>query len=541
MAWQASAIRLAPTAAGAFLALVASGGAQAAPAPSLAALAPGLLAVVGGALVSWLSSAPLAAMDWTTTFAGGLIVLAAGTGGAVGQSAAIVLFLALLLECGVPYIAHGLAPGRAAIDARVAAVAGVLGIPPTLGFVGRMLLFGQLLRHGETGALLLVAGATALTTARWRHAVARPTDAPPPRAPLAGMLLVLTGLDVALGIGYVLARAGLEDVLRMPLPPVLPAATGRAAVVGGAILLPLLAGMFLPSRPWSLWPVSTSRREATLRLVGLTEAFDGVRTLLIRLGRIVHNSVGLIEGRGMMAWTLLAALVTGAVLLESPVPAAGAGAPAPGWQAFAPLALAMIVAAGMLLAASPLATLAALVVGYVLVFIMHLSLAAFAAADPLVATAMIQLVAGLVVVAILAISVLQGPSDRRRGHGSPRWRSLGVAQGPAVERRLPAVGLAVALLGITGISSAAQPLTLPETVLQPALALIAGGALTAVFARTPLRLTGGVMLAWCGFGLVYARLETGLLIGGGLAAFQLLFAIVSSAFVALSSRPEAGR
>jgi hypothetical protein len=61
--------------------------------------------------------------------------------------------------------------------------------------------------------------------------------------------------------------------------------------------------------------------------------------------------------------------------------------------------------------------------------------------------------------------------------------------------------------------------------------LCAGGVLTAVFAGSSLRLAIGVLAALAGFELIYARIDPGLLITGGLAVFQMTFALVASLFL----------
>ena len=91
---------------------------------------------------------------------------------------------------------------------------------------------------------------------------------------------------------------------------------------------------------------------------------------------------------------------------------------------------------------------------------------------------------------------------------------------------------------VTAIAPATFSDALPGGLMPMALVLIAGGVLTAVFARSPLQLAAGVLLALAGFDLIYARLEGGLLITGGLAVFQLAFAIVAGAFIGLDARPD---
>jgi hypothetical protein len=122
-------------------------------------------------------------------------------------------------------------------------------------------------------------------------------------------------------------------------------------------------------------------------------------------------------------------------------------------------------------------------------------------------------------------------------------RRLGAARaGETVggERLLLALALAAAVVICLGIQSVSFPLAVPDVVLRPALVLAAGGVLTAVTARSGLRLAAGVLLTLTGFGLGYSHLDPGMLIAAGLALFELLFALLASYYLGLGPSPESG-
>lgn len=227
-----------------------------------------------------------------------------------------------------------------------------------------------------------------------------------------------------------------------------------------------------------------------------------------------------------MAWTLLAGLATGLAFLVPPATSAEAP-PAGGWSS---VIVADAVAAAMVLGPAPAVSLAALAAGYALVGVKLFVLGA-GVAGPAVVLGVTKLVAGAVVVAILTLSATQ--TRGMRSAGAAR-RALAALRGHASvdhDRGLAGICLAIALLAALGIPSATLTEHLPLSALRVALGLIAGGVLTAVFARTALRVACGVLLALCGFDLVYAHIEPGLLITGALAVFHIAYAMVVTAFV----------
>jgi hypothetical protein len=175
---------------------------------------------------------------------------------------------------------------------------------------------------------------------------------------------------------------------------------------------------------------------------------------------------------------------------------------------------------------SAVATLGALAASYVLAGMLLLA----AGTQPVIA--LTRVFVGVIVVAILAVGVAQTVGV---GHGSTMLARLQLAAREPEGQGLSALGVALALatglLASLGMHASAVTETLPDAVLHPALALAVGGVLTAVFARSPLRLAGGVLFAIAGAEVIYSRLDPGLVITGGLATFHLLVAVVSSYFI----------
>jgi hypothetical protein len=215
-------------------------------------------------------------------------------------------------------------------------------------------------------------------------------------------------------------------------------------------------------------------------------------------------------------------------------PAAASSTP----LAFAFFLVAAVSAVVIVMASSPLPTLAALAVAYVLSGSL-IVLAGSNAGGVVLIVALIKVRGGAIVLAILAISVPRADGDGRLPSAASRLRQLSDVPLEGAARLLAMLALAVALLLAYGVPAPNSPealaAALPAALLRPAMTLVAGGLLCVLFARSPLRLAAGVLLALVGFELIYARLDPGLVVTGGLAVFQLLFAIVASHFVDLDA------
>lgn len=527
--WQACSLRLGPTVAGASLVLAVSHSPQDLAEAGALALLPGMVAILFGALLTWLAGDAPSRLDWSTVCYAGLLVLAASLGTATGAAIALLLLVDLVIGRCVQYGSQGLAASRPARIASALAVLSMAGMPPSLGFISRWLLYRELLFHGRVGLLILLVAAAGLVIARWRDMQPRTGLPSVAGHRLAVGLAGLACVPWLLGLGFQWLRPSLTSVTGAPAASFW---SDQSVLIAGAILLPILVGTSVPWLRGGSLPSRAENQRAMAQVLRLTDIFDGLRSASIRAGRWLHDSLGFTEGERAMAWTLLAAVAIGAAMLDIPPANDSTQSIAP--QALAALAVAIMVSTTMLVGGTPFATLAALVGGYGLATFVLLSTST---GGPAAVAAVITIkgVSGLVVVAILVISVLQAPADRNLAGAAHRLQRPSPAAASRESRLLPLLALATAVVVVNGIPSVTLPVALPQPLLHVALVMIAGGALTVVFARTPLRLTGGVLLALTGFELVYAQIEPGLLISGGLAVFQLAFAIVAAAYVGVES------
>lgn len=538
-AWTGACLRLGPTIAGAALAmrLVPAEPASTGPVPLVAG--PALLAILGGALFCRTAIHRSARLDWLTTYQAGFVLFAPVLGGTEGMRIGLIALIDLALTAIGQY-AGADRPGLAAARlARLAAAASLANLPPATGFLTRWLLYGALVAGGRTGLVLLlslaaipVALAFVVPSLRERRPADETGRAPEARG-LAAILVLGAALQGLLGLGLLLGarfggpRAGWEAVWPMP----------QGAWIAGALLLPTAAALAW-QRLRRTAPVAPE--PAWARALRLTELFDQGRGAAIRLGETAQWALGLVGERRTMAWTLLGALVTGAIFLGG---SAWTTISEPGQapaSAGGPLAalVAIGIAATMLLVRLPLVHVLSLLAAYLFSAAL-LVLTPNGSAFPMAVVATIKAVAGGVVVAILAISAVQAPAggvgvpDRRRARfaAPPGWRA---------ELGLPALALAIAVLIALGIPSRTLPEAWPPQFLHAVLILVIGGVLTVVFAGGALQLAAGLLLALCGLELAYARIDAGLLITGGLALFQLLLVTVISIYFDLPQRAARG-
>jgi hypothetical protein len=536
-AWRACGLRLAPTVAGAYLVLRLSEGTQLGQGYNLRTLAPALVALLGGALLAWLAAHRSTSLDWQTTVHAALVVMAASVGGSFGQAVGLVLLVDLVVTRGALYASQGLAAGRSVALARWVIAAAAAGVPPTLGFAGRWLLYRELLASEMRTVLLLVVLGTALSTMalfeglRVRAPVGRSgrvTVATVLGLSLAGMLL-----GVALPLLQPLVVAVTGTTIPSPLADLWATVTNPLTIASGlalvtAVFLPLVVGIAVRRTPNAL---SDTRRQLVRRVIELADVSDHGARAFLRAGEWVHRATGLLESHRAMAWTLMAAAVTGTAVI------AGAGTPAgvptvrdPGGTVL--FLAASTIAGVMVLGASPLTALGALGCGYAFVF------ADLALVGGVLPLAFVKLLAGVLAIVILGISVIQAPDERHISGAARRLLALHGEGARQAQTGVVASALAITLVVAYGVRSVTFGDALPFGVLAPALALMGGGVLTAVFARDALRLATGVLLALVGFDLAYTPIDPGLLIAGALAAFQLLFAVVASFHVGLAATDE---
>lgn len=519
------ATRLAPMLAGAYLLLAATPGVVGGPSSDLVTVL-GLVAAWAGAVVAWSTPRGAATVDWMLVHLGGMTMVAAALPGPIGKAAA-TLVLAEAMVFGVAAYAGSDLPSPAARWAGRLAAASAAGALPGAGLIGRWLILQTALSAGMPAVAALVALSTVPVVARWARDARAPLPAGAPSAAATAVVGGAVTLNLLWGLTGVLALVvrGRVDV---PWPPVL-ALQPSVAVLAG-IGLPLVFGVLL--RGIGVGRLAGSVAPGDLaRAVRLTTAFDAMRSASIRAGRFIHDRLGLVDSQRAMGWTLLAGLATGLAFLVPPASTAmpeGNG----GWIG---VAAAAGIAAAMLLVAAPAVCLAALAAGYALAGGALLTPGA-GLDGPQVVLGAIKLVTGAVVVAILALSWTQARGVQTRGSrpAAAARRALAALRGdtePDEDRGLAAICLAIALLAALGVPSATMPETLPLSALRVALGLTAGGVLTAVFARTALRVACGILLALCGFDLIYAHIEPGLLITGGLAVFHIAYTMVATAFL----------
>jgi hypothetical protein len=351
-------------------------------------------------------------------------------------------------------------------------------------------------------------------------------------------LLAATTLGLGIAFGYVadfllpLARAPLQNplldaasLLGSPLTMnrgmLLLLASVAPTVLAVLVVRGFSAGAARSKGDDGVSPGRDLRWAARVRRdLELTAALSTAAAGVIALGNALHRASGLVEGRRAMALTLAATATIG--LLTFGPPAAAPEASGLGFTVAYAVAAALTVA--LLLSRAPVVTVGTLAGAYVLVAAMLLS----TGTPPVIAV--IKLLVGGLVVANLAIGVVQSPGGREVGVGARRIREL---RGPELDRsRLGLAALLVCAVAFLGVPSVTVP-SLPGSVLEVALLLASGGLLAVVFARSPLRLSVGVFFALAAADLVYARIDPGLLITGGLAAFQLLLATVASYFVGM--------
>lgn len=537
--WASGLVRLAPTIAGARL-VIEAGRIGPAPGGFTGGLALPMVAVLVGGVLAGTGRHYGRALDWSTTHQGGLILVAAGLGGVVGEAVSMLLLVDLVLGRAGAYLVPRSPRARGGTLAHGVMAAALAGLPPTLGFAARWHLYRELLfRHGVAW-LGVVAVGTAFAIAgvhRLRGATASPGAAPdgggvvrPP--PVAGVpargaamaALVAAGLQVALGLGFSVAYAPLAASSRAPLPnPFIDMVatvrqTPAAAVIVAAMFLPVLLAAALTR----ILAAAEEDGAATTRGWDVKGAAASAAEARTWLGGLVGRLSGLVEGRRAMAWTLLAAAAIGLVPMSSP----GAETPPAEWAHALAFGSAALLGAGLVLATSSATTLVVLGAAY------PLSAGILVLGGGALHVAAIKVLAGVFAATILALGAAQAPAERSLA-AARRLRSL---RGETVSGRrlVPLLALAVFLAAAYGVSPVAAADEVPVAILAPALALVAGGIIAAVVAATPLALSAAVLFSLAGFELAYARLDPGLVVTGALAGFQLLFALLASYFVALA-------
>lgn len=520
--WQSVGIRLAPTVAGLAMALQVITPSRSEAGMSAATLAPGLVALTFGAILAFFARERTAALDWTVTAHAGLAMLAIGLVDPAGQAVAFVIMADLALVFAARYSAEGLGAGRDVRLARAIAWASLVGLPPTLGFAGRWTLYHQLLERQAYVPLAWAVLMSALLVAP-----AHPGWLPSPRArratrAAAAIPLALAAATVGLGaafryLGPIVAASGgdMPDPLRLigVRPLVLVAILGAPAIGWLARWAHVRLGL-------------RDRSQRARRVLRLREPINAFGRFLLRGGEAIQLRSGLVAGRRSLAITLLAVVATSVALIGD-----GGPRPAPVWPPvgqLAALVLAVVIVAAAILPRAPAATLGALGAAYVLGAVVVLG----GDGGSRGVIAAIKVIVGLIVVSMLALSVLQAPIDRRLIAAARRLGRVQAGGGRQLgEHLVPLLALAViALVGI-GIQPGILAPYVGAGVLRVGLVLAAGGVVGTVFAASALHMAVSVLIALIGAEAIYASLDPGLLVTGGLAGFQLLFTIVASFFI----------
>jgi|GEM_PF-2398758 hypothetical protein len=529
--WRACGIRLAPTIAGLYMFLRLAE--QTAPGEGLnvRSLLPSLLALFAGGLLGWLAANRAESLDWQTTYSASLVVMAASLGGAVGRGIALVMLIGLVVSRGGQYVLDGVEDQPAVRAARMVLAATAVALPPTIGFAGMWLLYRELAAFHLYWVLAIAVLAASFATAALFKSSRRRRPATRKGRPTVVMVVLLAGVSLLTGLWFGSLDPLVTRVASRGLPSALedlwltvsnPLTLANGLLLLGAIVLPALIALGLMRlRP----RISKQRRRALRRILRLTLLAEILARAFVSAGAELQQSSGLLESRRAMAWTLLAVTVTGSLVIV-----AGGSTPAtramPSFPAMLMFSLAALLAALMVLRGSAVATLGLLLAAYVLVTVVLLA----AGVQPVIA--LTKVLVGALVVAILAVGVGQTPAGDSDGSLLSRLQAAAYEpRGAGLSTLGVALALAAGLLLSLGVHASELTEQLPDALLHPALALIVGGVLTAVFARSPMRLAGGVLFALAGAELLYASLDPGLMITGGLAAFQLLVAVVSSFFI----------
>ncbi len=533
--WRVLATRVAPMMAGLSLVLRAASPSLSTDRPVLSAIGLGLTALIGAAVLASAPGAPGARLDALCMAGGALGLLAGAVPARVAPD--LVVGLGIELAWGRSLMALWPRPGRGPRSwAWTLGSLGAIGVPGTLGFALRAPLlaewFDQL--SAPWGVALLL-GWTFLVW-RWPLEDQRPVLAsgPAPRT-----------WPAVLGWGYAILGIAASAVIFLGRPTALAAAWPAGTITLDtqrwmALLLPLaLGGLLRQSRPPH--PSGSAQWARLNRGLRLADIYDAWRSALIQAGRALHRSVNLMDSRRTMAWTLFAALVIGLSMLAAP---AGT-APDLLFGHWVLNLLAGLIALVTLGAGRPLVQLSALLAAQflgagVLVFTPHLS----TVADPTI-IAWVKLLTGWVVVGILAVGTVA--QARAGGTLVPVRRALlqpERARTSGADRRFLLGATLLSFILALGVPSGSLAELLPPDLLRSALFLVSAGLLGTVFAEGALRLACAAYLAFIGLELVYARLDPGLLVTGGLAVFQILFALLVSGFIGIdlgkADRSQAG-
>lgn len=524
--WRLAPARIAPMLAGMALVLRAATPSLASEAPYLSVVALGLVALLASSLLIRGAQGPGASLDKLGMVSGALALLAAALPARVSPDLVVGLALELALGRSLMVVGAGRIAARAAWPWTLGSLSAI-GMAGTLGFALRGPLvavwFEQL--SAPWGVALLLG----LTLATWAWPRTLGGAEPAARGPSSAVARLLMA-------GYLLLGLLATSLLFAGRPTLLSAAwpSGRTNLDEqgwAALLLPLALGGLL-RRYRSLGDPLSGRWKPWGQVPRLADLYDAWRSALIQAGRVLHRSVNLMDSRRTMAWTLFAALVIALSMLSVP----SGFAPYPAGVAWAPAILAAGLSLFVLQAERPLTQMAGLAGAQLLgVWLVASGPAHETLGDPWV-IAPVKLLTGWVVLGILAVGTIEHRRSLDAG-SRPLAALLERHRSVVDDRRLLLGAATLGFVLVLGVQSSTLADALPLDLLRPALLLVCAGLLGTVFAEAALRLACCAYLAFIGLELIYARLDPGLLITGGLAVFQILFALLIAGYIGLDLGP----
>ncbi len=264
-------------------------------------------ALIVGALLAWGQDEPGRALSFIVLAQIGLVVLGGTWGGERAALALVAEGLVLLLSAGVLFLSRGYDP-KGWMWSLPGAVAGaaLLGMPLTLGFVGRSALYTAWRDAGAWLLLGLSGIGQALVLATVLRLLLRPATSPLPPSPIVQGLgaVGLAGLIVPLVVfGLAPDRlAGLLGVAPLSLVQVLAQMPVAGWVTWG---LGLGLGVALWWRDAQVRGVRVQLQPLLLALFSLRWLYRAAAGLVEVTGRAVRAVALLLEGEGALLWVLV--------------------------------------------------------------------------------------------------------------------------------------------------------------------------------------------------------------------------------------------
>lgn len=264
-------------------------------------------ALLVGAVLAWGQDEPGRALSFIVLAQTGLVVLGGTWGGEAAALALVAQGLVLLLSTGVLFLGQGYDPHRRIWSLPgVIAGAALMGMPFTLGFVGRSALYAAFWSAGAWVLLVLSGVGQALLLAAVLRLLLRPVTGPLPPSPIVQGLgaVGLAGLAVPLVV-FGLAPERLAGLLGVTPPSLM---QGLAQMpVAGWVTWGLGLGLGV-----ALWRRDAQVREARAQLQPLLVALFSLRwlyraaaALVEGVSRGVRGLALLLEGEGALLWVLV--------------------------------------------------------------------------------------------------------------------------------------------------------------------------------------------------------------------------------------------